>query len=294
MGMKLFDLRQKISAALLAVLLPTVVWAFGTLETRCLFYPESSDFPHDPLAAIANHPLRNSVQDVYFETADGVRLNGWFVPPRAGKPTVVFAHGNGGNIGDRYGMIQPFMDKGYGFFVFDYRGYGKSEGNPTEQGLYHDMRAASRYLTTYRNIPASQQIAMGGSLGSAVAIEAATHIPFRAVAVFAAFTNTLAVAEHGRDTNQLGWLGYLPLGLMMHQRFDSLSRIGEIHCPLLIMHGDADAMMPLSMPKALYAKATAPSKKLLIIPGGEHNTVFSAGKHQFFPALEALLQNTAL
>lgn len=284
--------RQKIFLWLLVGLLPCLAWNLMTFESRSLFHPHSSDFPSDPLAAIARHPLRSRVQEISFMTQDGQILNGWYVPAQQHKPTIVFAHGNGGNIGDRYAMLLPFIQKGYGFLAFDYRGYGKSTGSPSEEGFYKDMQAASRYLQQVQQIPPDQQIAMGESIGSAVAVESASHIPFRAVVIFSTLTNTPAVASHLRDTNGLGWLSCLPITQIMRQRFDSLARMHHIHAPLIIMHGEADSMMPLSMPKTLYAQAGSRHKKLLIIPQAGHNNVLMLGEQRLLPALDALLTET--
>lgn len=283
--------RDQIGLGLLVLLLPCLVYVFSTFEGRCLFHPDSSDYPENPMAAIANNPLRQVVKEIYFNTPDGQRLNGWFVPARNRKPTILFAHGNGGNIGDRYSMLLPFIQQGYGFLAFDYRGYGKSTGTPSEAGMYRDMQAASDYLAREKRIQPSEQIAMGESLGSAVAVEAATHIPFRAVILFSTLTNTPEVADYLQNRFGWGWLRIVPLHNIMQQRFDSLSRIKRIHAPLIVMHGDADTMMPLSMPRALYAQATSPNKKLLIIQQAGHNNVLMLGADRLIPVLDALLMD---
>lgn len=273
--------------------MPGLIWALGAFESHCLFHPGSSDYSANPMAAIAQHPLRNQVQEVFFNTSDGQTVNGWFVPAQTRMPTIVFAHGNGGNIGDRYAMMLPFLRKGYGFLTFDYRGYGKSTGVPSESGFYQDMQAVSDYLQHVQGISPNRQIAMGESIGSAVAVEASTHIPFRAVVLFSALTNTPAVASHLRDTNNgFGWLSVFPIDVIMQQRFDSLAKMNRVHAPLIIMHGSEDAMMPLAMPKALYARAGSVNKKLLIIPQAGHNNVLMLGEYQLLSALDDLLRDT--
>ena len=167
--------REKISIALLIILSPIVVWSFLTLKTHSLYHPESTSYA-DPWTGIPNIALKKKIQNIYFTTVDKVRINGWYVPPQPGKPSIVFAHGNGGNQGDRFDVLQAFVEQGYGFFSFDYRGYGKSRGTPSEAGLYHDLEAASLYLQQH-GIPIKNQIAMGESLGSGVAVALAADEP---------------------------------------------------------------------------------------------------------------------
>jgi hypothetical protein len=267
-------------------------WAFSSLEERSLYHPDMAGFPTSPLEAVILPAFKAKIQDVYFKASDGVRLNGWYIPAESGKPSFVFAHGNGGNIGDRWTIVKILAGRGYGVLAFDYRGYGKSEGTPGEAGLYRDMEAASHYLLNEQQIPYSQQIALGESIGSGVAVDLATRIPYRAVVLYSAYTSLPAVAAHLRDTHQLGWLGVLPLRFIMRQHFDSLSKINQIQSPLLIMHGEDDDMMPLSMPRALYDQATAPYKKLLIIPNAGHNDVFHEGADRLLDELEQLLVKT--
>lgn len=274
-------------------LLLLIFWAaIGPLENWNLYYPNFGDFPKGPAQALQLKPVAR-LENVYFSTADGVKLNGWFVPPaKATMPTILFAHGNSGNIGDQIGVMQQFIRRGYGFFAFDYRGYGKSEGTPSEKGLFQDITAASDYLSHIRYIPPGQQIALGGSLGSAVVIDAATHIPFRAVIAYSTLTSAPAVADALRDSGKMGWLKILPLQRIMRQTYDSLSKVGHITTPLIIMHGDHDHMMPLSMPKALYAKAASPHKMLLIIPNAGHESVIYQGEATLFAHLTQLLAQT--
>jgi len=271
-----------------------ILWAaIGPLENWNLYYPSEAAYPKNPLRALKEQPIPN-LEDVYFTSSDGVRLNGWFVPASdRTKPTILLAHGNGGNLGDHTGVIRMFTRRGYGFLAFDYRGYGKSESSPSEQGIYKDITAASQYLSQVRHIPPQRQIALGGSLGSAVVIDAATHIPFRAVIAYSTLTSAPAVAEHLRDNGSMAWLKVLPLQLVMKQTYNSLGKIDRVHVPLLVLHGDHDRLMPVSMPKALYQRAGSAHKKLLIIPGAGHESVIFQGEDQMFEQLNQLLAETS-
>lgn len=289
---KVSKLRERISLALLVVLIPGIAWSWSSLESNSLYHPDAGEYPVNPIEAVQGTHLEKQVQDVYFSASDGVKLNAWFVPPKDGMPTVLLAHGNGGNIADRSVILSRFTEKGYGFLMFDYRGYGKSEGVSEEKGLYKDFHAASDYLADKQRIPVSEQIAFGESLGSAVAVEAASGMHFRAVILSPALTSAPATAKHLLQHNLMGVLSFLPTNLIMKQDYDSLSRIGKITSPLLIMHGDADTLTPLWMAKTLYEKSSAAHKKLLIIPGAGHNTVFSRGQDQLLTELESLLEKS--
>lgn len=258
------------------------------LEMQNLFHPNITDYPN-PTQALIHNPLRSKVQDVNFKAKDGTQLDAWYVPAKANCPTIIFAHGNAGNIADRSHVVDLFTKAGYGFLAFDYRGYGKSEGVPSEQGLYQDLEAASHYLENVKQIPLSQQIALGGSLGSSVVIDVATRLHFRAVVIYAVLTSAPDVAEYlYQKTN---WR-FFPIKNMMQQRFDSLSKVQKVRSPLIIMHGTTDHMMPLWMPKALLSKAKVPYKQLLIIPNAGHNDVLELGIDQLLKQLHQLLLET--
>jgi hypothetical protein len=243
----------------------------------------------DPIQALAFSPLKNEIQDVTFKAKDGTLLDAWYIPPKQDAQTILFAHGNAGNIADRLSAMSVFSNAGYGFLAFDYRGYGRSQGQPSEQGLYWDLEAASRYLATVKKTPLSKQIALGESLGSSVVVDVATRLPFRAVVIFSTLTSISDVAEY--FLKEKVWR-FLPGKQLMQCRFNSLSKIAKIHSPLIIMHGMNDLMMPVWMPKALYTKAKTPYKKLLLIPGAGHNDVLELGQDKLLAELRQLLKDT--
>ena len=256
--------------ALLAVLMIAVTgaWLVHALEQRNLYFPQMTDYP-DPATAMALSPYKD-VEEVWFASSDGTRLNGWYGAPKAGQPTILFCHGNGGNIGDRWSEIETFRKAGYGFLMFDYRGYGKSAGMPDEQGLYRDTEAAIQYLVNDQHTPVTQQIAAGESLGGAVVIDAATRHAFRAVVVHSTFTSIPNVAVYLRDSGQMAWLSFLPIHWVMAQRFDSLSKISNVQSPLLIAHHDHDPMIPSAMAQTLLDRAESKVKRLYIVKGTTH------------------------
>ncbi len=259
------------------------------IENRYLFLPNFPKLPQNPLEAVHSQTLKAKIHEVYFPSLDGTRLNGWYIPAEENHPTIVFAHGNGGNLAFYQPVIQAFVSHGYGVFTFDYRGYGKSEGTPSEEGVYEDFEAASQYVTSHYKIPIQQQIAVGDSLGGAVVIQAATHHPYRAVVTISTFTDIPEVAHHLRQMKHLGLLNHLPVEDFIHQKFDSINKIQKVKSPLLVIHGSADHFIPKTMSTRLFMKAKSNDKKLLIIPGSRHNDIFPRGSQEIFSALQTLL-----
>ena len=258
-----------------------VIWlAFPLLENKIVFHPEFANpypVPWDAIEA-AGSELSEKVQNVYFESLDGTRLNGWYVAPAKGMPTAIYAHGNGGNMGSRTRMVYHFMTRGYGFLMFDYRGYGSSEGSPSEVGVYQDFEAASHYVEQVHKIPASQQIAVGESLGSAAVVDVASRKSFRQVVLLSAFTSGEDFAIHN--------IFPVSLDFLTRQKFDSVSKINRITVPLVIVHGEDDAMMPMEMAETLYAKAGSKQKTLIKVKNAGHNDAFLMGADQVFAVIE--------
>ncbi|WP_024803929.1 alpha/beta hydrolase [Nocardia sp. BMG51109] len=216
-----------------------------------------------PERRIAVTPARLDVEyeDLYFTAADGVRVNGWFV--RAAEPVghILFAHGNAGNIGDRTPVLALLAAAGLDVLVFDYRGYGRSEGRPSEAGCYLDARAAREALLGRPGVDPDRVLYLGKSLGGGVAIELATEFPPAGLILMSTFTGL-------RDAARAVY-PFLPKPLVPNA-FPSLRRLRTLHTPTLVMHGDSDELLPVEMGRALHAAAPEP-KALKIYPGGRHN-----------------------
>jgi fermentation-respiration switch protein FrsA (DUF1100 family) len=202
-------------------------------------------------------------EDVYFETGDGKRLHGWFIPRGEAKFTFLFAHGNAGNIGHRLEKLAVFNDMGFNVFIFDYRGYGKSEGAPSEAGLYRDAGAAYNYLIEKRDIAEGNIIFYGESLGGAVLIDLATEKKPGALITEEAFTS---VSDMARIVYP-----FVPT-FMISSKFDSLSKIKNVAAPKLIIHSVDDEIVLFRLGEKLFS-AAAPPKEMLKIRGS-HNTAF--------------------
>ena len=200
-------------------------------------------------------------------TDDGLTLLAWYAPPAQGtrRPVLVLFHGNAGHIGYRAGKVRPFLDAGLGVLLVSYRGYGGNDGSPTEEGLYADGRAALRFLAG-EGIASPRVVLYGESLGSGVAVllasELARAAPVGAVVLEAPFTSMAdAAALH---------YPYVPARRLVKDRYDSISRIADIGAPLLVIHGQADGIVPAEMGERLLAAARAP-KEGHFVAGAGHN-----------------------
>jgi fermentation-respiration switch protein FrsA (DUF1100 family) len=207
--------------------------------------------------------LSLAFEEVSIETADGLSLSGWYLPSPEPRHALLYCHGNAGDIRDWVHAAPPFVEAGYSLLIFDYRGYGRSQGAPSEEGLYLDGEAVWRWLQNrakQENLPAS---ILGKSLGSAVAIHAAGRQPPARLILDSAFTSMREVV--GEVVN---WVTK-PL---IPKLFESLESVPEITCPTLVIHGGRDTLVPLDHGRRLYAALTC-RKLLHVIEQAEHNDI---------------------
>lgn len=232
-----------------------VFFLFRLFEVRSIFFPSQE---------IIDLPSRAGLhfEDVFFDTANRKKLNGWFVPAGENSDTILFCHGNAGNISHRIEKLIFFHRLGYHVFIFDYRGYGKSDGGPSEQGLYRDGEAAYDFLRL-RGIPAEKIIAYGESIGGAVATHLASHQPMKALVLENTFTNL-------KDMVRTHY-AIIPTWLLSI-RFDSAEKIASISIPKLILQSRNDEIVPPRLGAVLF-EAAAPPKEFLEIRG-DHNSGF--------------------
>jgi len=209
------------------------------------------------------NPTAVLVQDASFTAEDGTRLHGWYVHHPQPRGHALLLHGNAGNVTLLAETLRVLNRRhNLAVLALDYRGFGKSEGMPSEQGLYQDARAARRWLAETEKIAESDVILMGFSLGGAVAIDLAAQDGARGLIVSNTFTSLPDVAQH-----HLPWL---PMNLVLTTRMNSLEKIKQYHGPLLLSHGDADEVVPHEQGAALYTAATGP-KRFITVAGGKHN-----------------------
>lgn len=214
-------------------------------------------------------------EDVYFTSADGVGLHGWFVPGDPQAPVVLFFHGNAGNISHRVHNLRLFHQHlRASVFIIDYRGYGNSTGKPDEAGTYADARGALEWLHD-QGWSNNQIIYFGRSLGAAVALQLAIEQPPAGLVLESAFTS---VAAMGRKHNPIL---YLLFGWALDSRYDNLSKIDQVTSPLLLFHGDKDTIVPFAMAQQLFDRAPQP-KTLHLIAGAGHNDTLDHGSTEYW------------
>ena len=197
-------------------------------------------------------------QEVMLDTADGEKIIAWHVPPRGDKPVIIYFHGNGGSLRLRVDRFARLAAGGVGLLAVSYRGYGGSTGSPTEAGLIEDARAA--YAFAAERYP-GRIVPWGESLGSGVAIALAAEKPVAKLILDAPFTSALDIAASAYP--------FLPVRLLMKDQFRSDLRIAQVKAPVLILHGDADSVVPISYGERLLA----------MIPGKKQMVRFAGGQH---------------
>ncbi len=222
-------------------------------------------------------PAKLEFEDVRFTAADGTRLHGWFVPHDDPRAVVLFAHGNGGNITHRAEMLRALHDRIHvAVMIFDYRGYGRSEGSPDEAGILADARAARTWLAKRAKTKESDIVLFGESLGGAVAVDLAAD-GARGLVLDSTFSSLPDVAA---------WhFPWLPVGALLQTRLESAAKIGKYHGPLLEFHGDRDQTVPIQFGRRLFAAANEP-KQFVVMPGIDHN---DRRPPEFFRALDRFI-----
>jgi alpha-beta hydrolase superfamily lysophospholipase len=264
-------------------------------SVACIFlWFRQKYFIFKPPRAIRTTPeaFNLNYQEVWLpvSTASGQtsHIHGWWIPASAAPEAKVwlYLHGNGSNVGDEVKRAFWFHQLGFSTLLIDYRGYGRSEGKfPTESSVYEDVEAAWNYLTQVRHIPAEQIFLYGHSLGGAIAIDLALRHPNLAgLVVEGSFTAMRSMVAHLYRQFLI-----FPVKLLLHQRFDSLSKVRSLAMPILLIHGTADPVVPAHMSQALFTAATEP-KKLLLVPEAGHHNVEELGSVQYLQAIQWVVE----
>jgi len=239
-----------------------------------MFSPSRSDamlehhFLFLPAQQLTSEPSQAGLEfsDVTLHTSDNLNLHAWWLPGKPDHPALLFCHGNAGNISDRIYQLRFLNELGLSVLIFDYRGYGRSEGEADEEGTYTDARAALAWLRQ-QGWTDDRIFLYGRSLGAAVAVQLATENKTAGVILETPFTS---IAD-------MGWrhypLLYAILGWLFNASYDNFAKIGQIESPLLIIHGAEDEIVPVEMARNLLTRTTNP-KQLYIVPNGGHNDLF--------------------
>jgi fermentation-respiration switch protein FrsA (DUF1100 family) len=230
-------------------------------------------------------PPNSRVQDVFLQTVAGTRIHAWWCPVENWQPAqgaLLYCHGNAGNLSCRAEAIALWQQAcGVSVLIFDYPGYGKSEGSPAEAGCYASADAAYHWLIGTMKVPAPRLLIYGGSLGGGVAVDLAGRQPHRALILAKTFTSIPDIAQC--------LYPWLPVRWLVRNRFDNLEKISRCTAPIFIAHGTADRLIPWAQGKRLFEAASEP-KQFLALEGLDHNDRLNP---EFFSALRSFLDETA-
>jgi len=196
------------------------------------------------------------------KSSDDLHIQAWYREAKKGYPTIIYFHGNGGNLGNRATYFNLLSEAGFGILALDYRGYGASEGDPSEEGFYQDSRALMDYAAKTLSLKPDRIIIYGESIGTGVAVQMASEYSSAALILQSPFTSMESLAG-----NRYPWL---PVHLLLKDRFDSLTKISKVHAPILVFHGEEDVIVPIESGKTIFADATGP-KEAIYFPEKGHN-----------------------
>lgn len=255
-----------------------VVVLIRLFENRFIFFPPR--YPEGFASPQGYGPALGGIEEVWMTTDDNVKLNAWFLSDPASPKALLVFHGNAENIGYGLPRLKVFSRLGVSVLAVDYRGYGKSEGSPDEQGVYDDADAAYRYLIETRHFEPKNIFIYGQSLGSAVATDLASRRECGGLVIESSFTSAREVA---RGSFRIPFLEYVP-----RSRFDSLAKIARVRAPVLVIHGKIDALFPFTMGRRLYEAAAGPKSWLLVENAG-HDDVFQTGGEKYLEVLRRFL-----
>ncbi len=255
-----------------------VLMVLSVLENWLLFHPLRA-------AQYWLPPPNSRVEDVELHTVSGTRLHAWWCPAPNWHPAqgaMLYCHGNAGNLSCRADAIAHWQQAlNLSVLIFDYPGYGRSEGSPTEAGCYAAADAAYDWLTATTGVPAERLLIYGGSLGGGVAVDLASRQPHRALILVKTFTSIPDVAQ-----SVYPWL---PARWLVRNRFDNLEKIGRCSRPIFVAHGTGDRLIPFAQGQRLFTAASEP-KQFLAMTGHDHNDGLSP---EFFAALSSFLDQTS-
>lgn len=253
------------------------VCVFARVFQRLFVYAPSRDIERTP----ADAGLR--YDEVTFYTRSGRELHGWMVPAEGALFTVLYCHGNAGNVSHRVGEIERLCARGLSVFAFDYAGYGKSPGRPSETNTYEDAHAAWEFLVRDRGVPPERIVVLGRSLGTAVAVELATRVEPAGLILISPFTSGVEMGAR-----RYPWL---PVRLIARYRYDTASRIGRVRAPKLFVHSIDDEVVPYGMGRRLYARAPEPKRWVRVhgahgVPYLEPGSEYDVALREFIGELE--------
>ena len=245
-------------------------------QERLLFLP---NLPSRSIV-VTPHDISLEYQGINLTTEDGIKLDAWYTPSADARGTLLFFHGNAGNISHRLDSIRLFNQLRLNVFIFDYRGYGRSTGSPTEQGVYYDAQAAWRYLTQERGIAAGEIVLFGRSLGGSIAAWLAARTQSGALIIESTFTSVPDLAAK--------LYPFLPVRLLARLDFNTRSALSSVNIPVLVIHSRDDEIIPYTHGQSNYDAANDP-KQFLELRGG-HNDGFLISSTTYLQGIETFLE----
>lgn len=252
------------------------------LALAAVLYVMQPKFLYSPDREVSSTPdeLGLNFENVVFKSADGLDLSGWYIPAENSKHTILFCHGNGGNMAHRLDSINIFHNLGLNCFIFDYRGYGDSRGKPGEEGTYMDAMAAYKWLTEEKKIPAENIIVFGRSLGGSIAAQLASKVEARALIVESAFTSYVDIGKE--------YYPYMPVRWFARFGYKTIDYIRDVRCPVMLIYSRNDEIVPYKFGLELYEAANEPKEFIEIF--GSHNDCFLASGEIYIEVWEKWLK----
>jgi hypothetical protein len=252
---------KRIGRSALIIYACVCLYAFFFADSRIFLPPPSS--------------YSDSAEILKLTTTDGVKLSALYLPNPAAQQTILYSHGNASDLGDHRPNLIALQKAGFSVFAYDYRGYGTSEGKPSESGSYRDIDAAYAYLTQTLRIPPQQIIAHGQSLGGAITIDLASRQPVGGLVLESTFMSAFRVL--------------LPFPFLPFEKFHSMGKLSKVNCPVLVIHGTQDPTIPFWHGEKLYAIAPLP-KRFLWVEGADHENLVEVAGDRYFQAIQAFAE----
>ncbi len=274
-------MRKKISRILLQLVIAFVVavafWSIMIMlfEERFIYFP--TKYPDGRYGEAVNF---QNLTDCWIKTEDNLTIHGWYASSENAIATIIMSHGNAGNISHRIDIMRLLVRYGFNVMMYDYRGYGRSEGEPNEEGIYSDGKAVFDYVKKMRMN--NKIILWGTSLGGAVAVDVASNRQAAGLILESAFTSA-------RDMARIHY-PYIPVSNFLTSKLNSINKISKINIPTLIIHGEKDKIVPIELGEKLFFAANEP-KEFYVIKNADHNDTYFVGGSEYFDRIYKFVSN---
>jgi len=248
------------------------IFLFTSTLLGCKFIINQFAFHPDTRRVLTKNQLPDHVRELFVETEDQIKIQSYFIPNKGSDQILIYFHGNAGNIGGRLRDLLTLNRMGINVLGVGYRGYGKSQGQPSEEGIYLDGKASLEYAAQELGFPLNKVILFGRSIGTTVAINTAQYKNISGLILITPLTSG---KEHAKAS------GLSAISSLAGNSFNNISKIPTIKCPLLVIHGTKDRVIPFAMGKKIDNKATG-KKQFIRIEGAGHNNLSTAFKNEYW------------